>query len=281
MFYSCIYTILGQTIDKTSNRFAHKKGSIASRINAEILSKSNHSPEKKRKKGSSFSYVSKASSDSGVSSDQEVSHDRRKRSFEEEENINHSDRDSRRRQDNDEHEDEIEYGRDKSYVSYKSRDLRTPERRGGSAGRHSIGFYDDGEERRQQSWERERGSVKNSLDNSLFLSPRNNNLSDSFSSSRPSRLESIPEAWLVFPEADKNHRNNYGQLNHASEKNNFTNTRAIPLSLRHGIGSRLQVMRRKNLFMIDCSWFLFGWFIFYIIMIKRPLLIKVLIDLHD
>ena len=67
---------------------------------------------------------------------------------------------------------------------------------------------------------------------------------------------SLAQAWLVFPEgSDKTHRSNYpGQLNPGpgennsfTNNNNFTNARAIPLSLRHGIGSRLQVyvLRRK------------------------------------
>ena len=70
---------------------------------------------------------------------------------------------------------------------------RSPDNRRES--KSAIGFYDDGYEARRydQSWER-REHQKNSLDNSLYLSPRNTNLNDSFNSSRPSRLESIPEA---------------------------------------------------------------------------------------
>ena len=66
-------SISGQSIEETTNRFAHKKGSIASRINAEVAAKKNssNSPEKKRKKGSTLSNISisKASSDSGVGRD--------------------------------------------------------------------------------------------------------------------------------------------------------------------------------------------------------------------
>ena len=49
--------------------------SIASKINAEVAAKKKHnsSPERKRKKGSTLSNISKASSDSGVGSDNELS----------------------------------------------------------------------------------------------------------------------------------------------------------------------------------------------------------------
>ena len=67
--------------------------------------------------------------------------------------------------------------------------------------------------------------------------------SESFSS-RPSRLESIPEAWLVFPEDKQLDRQRLNNI----ENNNTINSRmsrAIPVSLRNngfGIGSRLQVL---------------------------------------
>ena len=47
-----------------------------------------------------------------------------------------------------------------------------------------------------------------------------------------SRLERIPEAWLVFPED-----NSHSRLS--------DNTRAIPVHLRNNIGSRLQVRNMK------------------------------------
>ena len=65
--------------------------------------------------------------------------------------------------------------------------------------------------------------------------------SESFSS-RPSRLESIPEAWLVFPEDKQLDRQRPNNI----ENNNTINSRmsrAIPVSLRNnGFGSRLQVL---------------------------------------
>ena len=199
------YKIPGQTIDKTSNRFAHKKGSIASRINEEVLAKTKHySPEKKRKKGSSsFSQASKASSDSGVSSDPELSHrDGRERANNDDIDAGkYRDRDSRRRQDRFEkyEDDESEPEEDnRRNFSIRNKDSGSPERQRDSPGGQSIAFYDDGyEARRHQSWERREpqgASGKNSLDHSQYLSPRITNLNDSFSSSRPSRLESIPEA---------------------------------------------------------------------------------------
>ena len=60
----------------------------------------------------------------------------------------------------------------------------------------------------------------------------------------------------MFPEgSDKSYTSNYrGQLNQMPSENNsfttnnnFPNARAIPLSLRHGIGSRLQVVMYKVL----------------------------------
>ena len=57
-----------------------------------------------------------------------------------------------------------------------------------------------------------------------MVSPRTN-LTESFAS-RPSRLERIPEAWLVFPEDGGGHQ---------------SRSPAIPVNLRNAIGSRLQV----------------------------------------
>ena len=166
----------GQTIDKTSNRFAHKKGSIASRINEDLLAKTNHySPKKKRKKGSSsISDASKAFSESSLDPDSDARRYRDK-------SINRQDR-----YDQEQKEDDSEDENDQRRKSSRSPDNRS---------KSAIGFYDDGYEARRydQSWER-REHQKNSLDNSLYLSPRNTNLNDSFTSSRPSRLESIPEA---------------------------------------------------------------------------------------
>ena len=193
----------GQTIDKTSNRFAHKKGSIASRINEEVLAKTKHSPEKKRKKGSSsFSHASKASSDSGVGSDTELSHrdGRGKANNDDIDAGKYRDRETRRRQDRyDQEQEEDDSDREDDNRRKLARGNRDSGERGrDSPGGQSIEFYDDGyEARKHQPWDRreqQRPSVKNSLDHSLYLSPRNNNLNDSFSSSRPSRLESIPEA---------------------------------------------------------------------------------------
>ena len=107
-----------------------------------------------------------------------------------------------------------------------------------SQSRHSIEFFDDEEDGRRHH---DRGHLSNrssyrNLDAS-FISPRTN-LNESFSS-RPSRLESIPEAWLVFPGDNKQLNNSHNNTN-----NNPINSRlskAIPVSLRHGIGSRLQV----------------------------------------
>ena len=174
----------GQTIDKTSNRFAHKKGSIASRINEDLTKRNHSSPEKKRKKGSSsLSDARKASSERSLISDSDAKRYRDK-------SINSKDRYDHE-QEEDDSEDENDLRRKNS--------RRSPDNRRESK---STGFYDDGYEVRRYdhhdpSWERreQQGSyVKNSLDNSLYLSPRNTNLNDSFTSSRPSRLESIPEA---------------------------------------------------------------------------------------
>ena len=96
------------------------------------------------------------------------------------------------------HEQEEDDSEDENDLRRKN-SRRSPDNRRESK---STGFYDDGYEVRRYdhhdpSWERreQQGSyVKNSFDNSLYLSPRNTNLNDSFTSSRPSRLESIPEA---------------------------------------------------------------------------------------
>ena len=65
----------GQSIEETTNKFAHKKGSIASKINAEVAAKKKNfsSPERKKKKGSTFSTLSKGSSDSGIDSANDLS----------------------------------------------------------------------------------------------------------------------------------------------------------------------------------------------------------------
>ena len=92
----------------------------------------------------------------------------------------------------------------------------------------SLEFNDEDYERRKPSLERghqsHRSSVRN-LESSFKFSPRTN-LTDSFAS-RPSRLERIPEAWLVFPEDGGRHHSQ--------------SSPAIPVSLRNAIGSRLQV----------------------------------------
>ena len=64
----------GQSIEETTNKFAHKKGSIASKINAEVAAKKKSilSPSKK-KKDSTFSTLSKGSSDSGIDSANDLS----------------------------------------------------------------------------------------------------------------------------------------------------------------------------------------------------------------
>ena len=110
------------------------------------------------------------------------------------------DRETRRRQDRyDQEQEEDDSDREDDNRRKLARGNRDSGERGrDSPGGQSIEFYDDGyEARRIQPWDRreqQRPSVKNSQDHSLYLSPRNNNLNDSFSSSRPSRLESIPEA---------------------------------------------------------------------------------------
>ena len=83
-----------------------------------------------------------------------------------------------------------------------------------------------------------RSSFRN-LENS-FISPRTN-FSESFNSRR-SKLDNVPEAWLVFPtdRATKNGGHNVDQR----ELNNPTSmsyNRAVPVNLRQSIGSRLQV----------------------------------------
>ena len=133
----------------------------------------------------------------------------------------------------------------------KMEDIKTPQIRARALDDYydynpqSIEFFNDGEEVKDQSnFSSNRSSFRN-FDQS-FISPRTNVFNESFSS-RPSRLESIPEAWLVFPEAgggggsDK-HKDSQ-QLNHNYNNNNSNSrlSRAIPVSLRHGIGSRLQV----------------------------------------
>lgn len=69
----------GQSIEETTNKFAHKKGSIASKINAEVAAKKKNlqSPDKKKKK-STFSTISKGSSDSGIDSANDLSQSFRK-----------------------------------------------------------------------------------------------------------------------------------------------------------------------------------------------------------
>ena len=130
----------------------------------------------------------------------------------------------------------------------KMEDIRTPQIRARALDDYhdyypqSIEFFNDGEEVKDQSnFSSNRSSFRN-LDQS-FISPRTNVFNESFSS-RPSRLESIPEAWLVFPEAggggsDK-HKDSQ-QFNNHNTNSNSRLSRAIPVSLRHGIGSRLQV----------------------------------------
>ena len=92
----------------------------------------------------------------------------------------------------------------------------------------SLEFTDEDYERRKPSLERgsqsNRSSVRNPLESSFKFSPRTN-LTESFAS-RPSRLERIPEAWLVFPEDGRHHSQT---------------SPAIPVNLRNAIGSRLQV----------------------------------------
>ena len=139
-------------------------------------------------------------------------------------------------------------------------DARTPELE--LDDRHNIEFFDDGEDvGRKQSYER--GSVSNRSSfrtprdgpQHLGLSPRNHlSLNESFSS----RLESIPEAWLVFPgevvsSATSLLSNNFPLVQDRGGKRSVEETsrhlgptqsrlsRAIPVSLRQGIGSRLQV----------------------------------------
>ena len=103
-------------------------------------------------------------------------------------------------EDDEDEEDDSEHDQDdRRHFSKRGRESESPERGRESPDQgQSIEFYDDGyEARRHQPWDRreqQRASVKNSLDHSMYLSPRITNLNDSFTSSRPSRLESIPEA---------------------------------------------------------------------------------------
>ena len=137
-----------------------------------------------------------------MGSDRELSHrDGRERANNDDIDAGkYRDRDSRRRQYRSEkyEEDESDHEEDNRNFSIRNRDSGSPERQRDSPGGQSIAFYDDGyEARRHQSWERREpqgASGKNSLDHSQYLSPRITNLNDSFTSSRPSRLESIPEA---------------------------------------------------------------------------------------
>ena len=127
-------------------------------------------------------------------------------------------------------------------------DIRTPQIRARALddyyddNHQSIEFFNDGEEVKDQSnFSSNRSSFRN-LDQS-FISPRTNVFNESFSS-RPSRLESIPEAWLVFPEAVGGGSDKHKDSQHFNNHNTNSNSRlsrAIPVSLRHGIGSRLQV----------------------------------------
>ena len=271
----------GQSIEQTTNRFAHKKGSIASKINEEVAAKkkSSTSPEKKkRKKGSTLSNISKASSDSGLGSDHDLSQRRNLRGrilqvFDEEENdyIKDGDKNNyvdsnfdsvdnsfQKKRDNDNDDDSSDSDNEEDrrrrakrsqefrskmsdYLSREGKfrrmeDSRTPEigvnddrRHGGvqddSISRHSIEFFDDG-----RGFHSNRSSLRHPSDQS-FISPRLN-LSESFAS-RPSRLESIPEAWLIVPDSSRqlnNHQPTQSRL-----------SRAIPVSLKHSIGSRLKV----------------------------------------
>ena len=94
----------GQSIEETNNKFAHKKGSIASKINAEVAAKKKNlqSPDKK-KKSSTFSTLSKGSSDSGIDSANDLSQSFRKhlkgeilQIFDEDENGYNGENDRRR-----------------------------------------------------------------------------------------------------------------------------------------------------------------------------------------
>ena len=69
----------GQSIEETTNKFAHKKGSIASKINAEVAAKKkNQTSPSKSKKESTISRLSKGSVDSGIDSSTDLSQSFRK-----------------------------------------------------------------------------------------------------------------------------------------------------------------------------------------------------------
>ena len=84
-----------------------------------------------------------------------------------------------------------------------------------------------------------RNSFRN-LENS-FISPRTN-LSESFNSRR-SRIDNVPEAWLVFPN-DRVPQNGaiIGDQRELNNPTSMSYNRAVPVNLRQSIGSRLQVM---------------------------------------
>ena len=263
----------GQSIEETTNKFAHKKGSIASKINAEVAAK------KKSKKDSNISTLSKGSSDSGIDSSTDLSQSFRKnlkgeilQIFDEDENDYNEERNGRRfvetnfdlsdrqhrqrrvrkstqtggpgeTQTDSESEGEEERRKlAKRSVEFRTKmndflknegkfhrmdNITTPAVGEGRPGLDSLEFNEDDYERRKQSLERgnqsNRSSFRN-LESSFKFSPRTN-LTESFAS-RPSRLERIPEAWLVFPEDGRHHSRS---------------TPAIPVNLRNAIGSRLQV----------------------------------------
>ena len=264
----------GQSIEETTNKFAHKKGSIASKINAEVAAK------KKSKKDSNISTLSKGSSDSGIDSSTDLSQSFRKnlkgeilQIFDEDENdyneernrrrfvetnFDLSDRQHRQRrvrkstqtggpgetQTDSESEGEEERRKlAKRSVEFRTKmndflknegkfqrldNITTPAVGEARSGLDSLEFNDDDYERRKQSLERGNQSNRSSFrnpDSSFLVSPRTN-LTESFAS-RPSRLERIPEAWLVFPEDVRGRHQ--------------STSPAIPVSLRNAIGSRLQV----------------------------------------
>ena len=267
----------GQSIEETTNKFAHKKGSIASKINAEVAAK------KKSKKDSNISTLSKGSSDSGIDSSTDLSQSFRKnlkgeilQIFDEDENDYNGGRNRRRFVETDfeladrqhrqrgaarkstqtrfpgetgETDSESEGEEERRKLAKRSVEFRTkmndflrnegkfqridnittPAVGEGRSGLDSLEFTEDDYERRKQSLERGNQSNRSSVRNPdssfmLSLSPRTN-LTESFSS-RPSRLERIPEAWLVFPEDGGGHQ---------------SKSPAIPVNLRNAIGSRLQV----------------------------------------
>ena len=266
----------GQSIEETTNKFAHKKGSIASKINAEVAAKKkNQTSPSKIKKESTISRLSKGSSDSGIDSSTDLSQSFRKnlrgeilQIFDEDENdyneerkrrrfvetdFEMSDRQHRQRRprkssqpetDSESENEEERRKLAKRSVEFRSKmteflknegkfqrldNITTPAVGEGRPGLDSLEFSEADYERRKQSLERgnqsNRSSFRN-LDSSFILSPRTN-LTESFAS-RPSRLERIPEAWLVFPEDGRHHSRS---------------SPAIPVNLRNAIGSRLQVRR--------------------------------------